>query len=50
MDWGGWAYKVTKARALAYNGKANEKCRIPEAAIEEMKDGVAYGIIDVEIY
>ena len=50
VDWGGWAYRVTKARALEYNRRVTGVYRIPETVISSMEDGVTYGIIDVEIY
>ena len=52
VDWGGWAYKVTKKQAIAYNkscGKDNS-CKIPKSVIDGMEEGKVYGIIDVEIY
>lgn len=48
-DWGGWAYKVTKEQARAYN-RIVRSGQIPESIIESMEDGEVYGIIDVELY
>ena len=51
VDWGGWAYKVTKAQAKKYNRMTHtEWYRIPKEIIDSMEEGKTYGIIDVEIY
>ncbi len=51
VDWGGWAYKVTKEQAMACNKENGENdWAIPQSAIDEMEDGKVYGIIDVELY
>ena len=52
VDWGGWAYKVTKAQALAYNEREGHSDRygIPQSVIDEMEDGKTYAIIDVEMW
>ena len=49
VDWGGWAYKVTKEQARAYN-RIVRSGQIPESIIESMENGEVYGIIDVELY
>ena len=51
VDWGGWAYKVTKAQAIAYNemNGAHDSYSIPQDVIDGMEEGRVYGIIDVEI-
>ena len=52
MDWGGWAYKVTKEQAVAYNDRTgwDNSWSIPRSVIDSMEEGEVYGIIDVEIY
>ncbi len=51
VDWGGWAYKVTKAQAIAYNEQNGmNDYSIPQDVIDSMEEGKTYGIIDVEIY
>ena len=51
VDWGGWAYKVTKAQAIAYNKQNGVNWySIPQDVIDSMEEGKVYGIIDVEIY
>ncbi len=51
VDWGGWAYRVTKAQAIAYNEMTGSgSYSIPQRIIDSMEDGEIYGIIDVEIY
>ena len=50
VDWGSWAYRVTKAQAAAYNRLAAPGCRIPQRVLDEMEEDRVYGIIDVEIY
>ncbi len=49
VDWGGWAYKATKAQMEEYNRRA-ARCPIPQHIMDGLKDGHVYGIIDVEIY
>ena len=52
VDWGGWAYKVTKAQAIAYNERNGwgNNTSIPGSTINEMEDGKVYGIVDVEMW
>ena len=52
VDWGGWAYKVTKEQAVAYNDRTgwDNSWSIPRSVIDSMEEGEVYGIIDVEIY
>ncbi len=50
VDWGGWAYKVTKAQMEEYNRRASPMNKVPQHIIDGMKDGHVYGVIDVEIY
>ena len=50
VDWGGWAYKATKAQMEEYNRYASDQYLIPEAVIDSLKDNHVYGIIDVEMY
>ena len=52
VDWGGWAYKVTKEQAVAYNDRNgwDNSYSIPQSVIDEMEDGKVYGIIDVEMW
>ncbi len=49
VDWGGWAYKFTKAQAIEYNIHAG-RYQIPQDVIDEMEEDTVYGIIDVELY
>ena len=48
VDWGGWAYKVTKEQAEKYNLQAGRH-QIPQNVIDSMEDGRVYGIIHVEL-
>ena len=48
VDWGGWAYKVTKEQILKYNEEAGYQFLIPEHIIESMDPERDYAIIDVE--
>ena len=50
VDWGGWAYKATKAQMEDYNRSASHRYSIPQSVINDLEDGHIYGIIDVEIY
>lgn len=52
VDWGGWAYKVTRAQAIAYNDRTgwNNSYSIPRKAINLMEEGKTYGIINVELW
>lgn len=50
VDWGGWAYKATKAQMEAYNRSVSHKYLIPQPVIDRTEDDHVYGIIDVEIY
>ena len=50
VDWGGWAYRVTKERILRYNLEAVPRYRIPESVLSLMEPGKEYAVIDVELY
>ena len=50
VDWGGWAYKVTKEQILKYNQEACHQYLIPEDVAETLNPAKQYAIIDVEIY
>lgn len=50
VDWGGWAYKATKAQMEEYNRSASPMYQIPQKVMDSLEDGHVYGIIDVEIY
>ena len=51
VDWGGWAYKVTKEQAVAYNERTGMgSWSIPQRIIDGMEEGKVYAIIDVEMY
>ena len=50
VDWGGWAYKVTKEQILKYSQEACHQYLIPEDVAETLNPAKQYAIIDVEIY
>ncbi len=49
VDWGGWAYKVTKEQILKYNEKASPRYQIPEDVAFALNPQNQYAIIEVEI-
>ena len=49
VDWGGWAYKVTKEKILQYNEEVGRRYGIPEWVLPMMEDGKEYAVIDVEL-
>ncbi len=50
VDWGGYAYKATKAQLEEYNRLALNQYKISPGAVASLEDGHVYGIIDVELY
>lgn len=50
VDWGGWAYKVTKEQILKYNREASHQYLLPEDLADSLDPDKEYAIIDVEIY
>ena len=50
VDWGGWAYKATKAQMQEYNRRAHSMNRMTQEVVESLEDGRVYGVIDVELY
>ena len=49
VDWGGWAYKVTREQILKYNETACGQFVIPEDAVFALLPDRQYAIIDVEL-